>query len=199
MRLARSSGYLYLCLLLSSCTGLPPHTAADLDWHDRSTLLLALTGWNNTGKLSIRTLDQSESANLKWSQAGNRTRIRLSGPLGMGATSIESDTQQLQVSRNGETRHYDISSQAASTASIGWELPLQALPYWILGLPSPQTPVLGQLVKNGLLRRLEQLGWTVTYETYGQFEQYTLPTRLKLEHGSTRARLIIRNWTQFSS
>ena len=170
-----------------------------MSWQDREAQLSALSHWNASGKLALRTPDQSESANLEWAQDSNVTRILLSGPMGLGATSIESDTKQLKISRDGQTQHYDISSQTATDVIIGWDLPLQALPYWILGLPSPKTPALDQLVENGLLRQIKQLGWTVTYEQYQQFEQYTLPTRLKIERDSTRARLIMRNWESFSS
>ncbi|MBE9539638.1 MAG: outer membrane lipoprotein LolB [Proteobacteria bacterium] len=196
MRWAFRAGPLCFWLILASCAELPKQAEAEMDWRDRSAQLATLSQWSASGKLAIRTESQSESANLKWTQANNISRIHLSGPMGVGATAIESDRQQLQISRNGETRRYDI---ATAGADMGWDLPLQALPYWILGLPSPQDPIQDELIENGLLRQVKQLGWTVTYESYGHFDQYTLPTRMKIERGDTRARLIIRNWTDFSS
>lgn len=198
MQLASAVGLACGFVLLAGCADLPEQASSDLDWQSRELQLAALSHWKASGKLAIRTADQSESATLEWDQVNNITRIVLSGPMGLGATSIESDETSLQISRNGQTQHYDISSGPGSTVT-GWELPVQALPYWILGLPAPRDPVQGQTVEQGLLRRVEQLGWTVTYESYGQFEQYVLPTRLNIERDSTRARLIIRNWTSFSS
>lgn len=196
MRLAFRAGPLCIWLILAGCAELPKQPETELGWRDRSAQLTTLSRWNASGKLAIRTENQSESANLEWAQANNISRIHLSGPMGIGATAIESDRKQLQISRNGETRHYDI---ATAGADMGWDLPLQALPYWILGLPSPQNSIQGELIENGLLRQVKQLGWTVTYQSYGQFDQYTLPTRMKIERGDTHARLIIRNWTDFSS
>lgn len=198
MRHAYCTGLLCIGLLLAACAELPTQGTTNLSWPDRAAQLSTLSHWNASGKIAIRTPDQSESANLEWVQADKITRMLLSGPMGLGATSIESNRQELQISRDGQTQHYDISSPSSST-SIGWDLPLQALPYWVLGLPAPQSPILGQRIESGLLRQVEQLGWTITYESYGRFEQYTLPTRLKIERGNTRARLIIRNWTGFSS
>ena len=196
MRFAFRAGPLCVLLLLTSCAELPRQAETDLNWRDRSAQLASLSHWNASGKLAIRTEDQSESATLEWVQANNISKIHLSGPMGLGATAIESDRKYLQISHNGKTQRYDIAS---ADATLGWDLPLQALPYWILGLPSPHSPILAEVIEHGLLRHVEQLGWTVTYERYGQFDQYTLPTRLKIERDSTRARLIIRNWTDFSS
>jgi len=199
MRFIYRAGLVCIGLFLASCAEMPKQAATELDWQHRAARLSSLSHWNASGKLAIRTTEQSESANLEWVQADKVTRIVLSGPMGLGATSIESDQLQLQISHDGKTQQYDISSAAASNANIGWDLPIQALPSWILGLPSPQGKVQGKVIENGLLRQMEQLGWTVTYESYGQFEQYILPTRMKIERESTRARLIIRNWTGFSS
>jgi len=190
---------LAFCLLLTSCTQLPQIPTDSLDWEVHAAQLAALHNWTATGKLALRTETQSESANMQWTQKGKTTQILLSGPMGLGATSIESDQRQLQISRNGQTQYYALSDLAAGAVEPGWDLPLQALPYWILGLPSPQPTVQAQEVKTGLLRRLEQLGWTVIYEDYRQFGHLILPTRIKMERDSTRAQLIIRNWSGFSS
>jgi len=190
---------LCISLLLASCADLPKQGAPDLNWQERTAQLTSLNRWQARGKLAIRTAQQSESVSLIWDQSRDNTHLVLSGPLGVGTTTIDSDQKKLRVSRDGQSQTYDISSPRASTAAIGWDLPLQALPHWLKGLPTPGDEIQGKIVKQGLLRQLEQLGWTVTYEDYGQFEQYTLPTRLKIERDSTRVRLIIRSWKNFSS
>lgn len=199
MRLVSFAGLVYSCVLLASCADLPQRASNDLDWRDREVQLKALSHWKASGKIAIRSPEQSESATMEWDQANNITRILLSGPMGLGAISIESDENSLQISQNGQTQYYDISSGSGERAVVGWDLPLQALPYWVLGLPAPREPVQEQVVEQGLLRRVEQLGWTVTYEDYDQFAQYVLPTRLKIERSGTRARLIIRKWSGFSN
>ena len=199
MRLVFFASLVSSYMLLASCADLPQRVSSDLNWQDREAQLKALSHWKASGKLAIRSAEQSESATMEWSQTNNITRILLSGPMGLGAISIESDEQSLQISRDGQTRHYDISSSSAERSVMGWDLPLQALPYWVLGLPAPGDNVREQVVEQGLLRRVEQLGWTVTYEDYAQFAQYLLPTRLTIERTDTRARLFIRTWSSFSS
>ena len=129
----------------------------------------------------------------------NNTHISMSGPLGLGATVIESDGVELVVSRQDSTQYYDISSDLMSLASTGWDLPLSSLTHWIKGLPSPHAKIQSQLIEKGLWRRLGQDGWTVTFERYARFQHYTLPTRLKIERDGTRARLILHNWSGLQS
>lgn len=186
-------------LLVTSCADISRQPSKAPNWNQRVKQLSALTRWSASGKLAIRTEAQSETASLDWQQTGDNTYILLTGPLGLGATSIDSDRNTLQVSRGGDTRIFDISSAAASEATIGWDLPLQELPFWIRGLPSPRTPIEGQVFEQNLLQQLQQQGWTITYENYALFDHFTLPTRVTIERNDTRARLIIRNWSDFSS
>lgn len=186
-------------LLVTSCADLGKQPPDAPNWNQRVEQLRALTRWSASGKLAIRTETQSETASLDWQQNGDSTHIRLTGPLGLGATSIDSDRNTLQVSRDGDTKTFDISSAAASEATMGWDLPLQELPFWVRGLPSPGTPIEGQVFEQNLLQQLQQQGWTITYENYALFDHFTLPTRVTIERNDTRARLIIRNWSGFSS
>lgn len=186
-------------LLVTSCADISPQRPNAPHWNEQVEQLSALTRWSASGKLAIRTEAQSQSANMDWQQDGHNTHILLTGPMGLGATAIESDRNTLQVSRNGDTKTFDISSTAASEATIGWDLPLQELPYWIRGLPSPKTPIEGQVFQQNLLQQLQQQGWTITYENYALFNHFTLPTRVTIERSNTRARIIIRKWSDFSS
>ena len=195
MRPVYFAGLICIGLLLASCADQPKRTSNDTSWQNRATQLKALTHWKASGKLALRTQDKSESASLQWEQSDNVTQIVLSGPLGLSATSIQSDQSSLTIEQGGQTQHYDIS---AGTTHTAWDLPVQALPYWILGLPAPGEPVQEQIIEQNSLRQMTQLGWTVTYEDYGQFDQYILPTRMKIERSSTRARLLIRHWSGFS-
>ena len=184
---------------MTSCADISKKTPRVPNWNQRVEQLSALTRWSASGKLAIRTQTQSETASLDWQQDGHNTHILLTGPLGLGATSIDSDRSTLQVSRDGDTRIFDISSAATSEATIGWDLPLQELPFWIRGLPYPRVSIEGQVFELGLLLQLQQQGWTITYENYALFDHFTLPTRVTIERNDTRARLIIRNWSDFSS
>jgi outer membrane lipoprotein LolB len=131
-----------------------------------------------------------------WEQRHRQTRLRLSGPVGLNSTTIISDGQRLELQRGDEpARSWDISSTDAIAANTGWDLPLQALPYWIKGLPAPAGEVENLLLQQDQAQGFTQDGWQVEYQEYRQFGELALPTRLLISRGETRVRLILRNWT----
>jgi len=185
-----------LLLVLSACAGTGPRAPAPVAWEQHSRAVAAMSEWTANGKLALRHPEGAESASMVWRQAGSATRLHLSGPLGAGATTIVSDGEHMEVKRNGEHHLLDISTPEAVYRSTGWELPLQALPHWLRGLPSPRYAVQQQQLDadGALLARVLQDGWDVSFQQYGQFDGLTLPTRLTIESGDTRLTAIIRQW-----
>lgn len=193
---------LLLLLLLAGCASLEhPREPTPTSWKAHSAQLTMLEQWTARGKLAVRTADASESASLVWRQQGGDTDLQLSGPLGVGATSIHSDGRQMDIRRGGEHRTLDISTPDAIALNTGWDLPLTALAYWLKGLPAPDSRVQALVIdpQTGLLQSLQQDDWEISYEQYGQFQGFTLPTRLQIKRGVTRARLVIAHWLTPSS
>lgn len=190
----RTAAFLLLVTLLGACATAPAPDSADTPWDQRIHRLAALQQWQARGKLALRSEGQAETANLLWQQSGNSSELQLSGPLGMAATRIHSDGKRLEIQRGDEVQVLDISTPDAVLTSTGWDLPLAALPHWMKGVPQPGTDARDLEVEQDLLRAVEQDGWRVEFQDYGQFGMYTLPTRLKVERGTTSARLFIRHW-----
>ena len=188
---------LLLALLLAACAGRQPRPPTATSWEEHSARLQQLTEWTAEGKLALRTPEQSESASLQWRQEGNISRLRLNGPLGVAATSLYSDGRTLVIRQGEEVSRWDIGDTSALERRTGWDLPLQALPHWIKGLPAPGIDI--QAMEQGpdpaLLRVLRQDDWEIHYEDYANYGRLTLPTALKLQRKDTTVRLIIRNWT----
>ncbi len=186
-------------VLLGACASQTMAPSDAGDWDSQATQLSKLDQWRAVGKLALRSAEQSETAAFDWQQQGNWTELALSGPVGLNATRLSSDGSNLIVERDGSTSIYDISTPGAIQRSTGWDLPLNALPYWLRGLPQPDQEPIEQSVSGGHLHHLSQLGWDVTYEGYSQVDsdQYgstILPTRIILTRAATRLRLIIRRW-----
>lgn len=185
-----------LILLLSACAGQAPREPGQQTWEEHRARLELLEQWTATGKLALRTTERSESASILWRQQGQDTHLQLSGPIGFNATTITSDGQQMKMRQGETTRTWDISTPGAISRSTGWDLPLQALPYWLKGLPFPDMKIqlLELLPEGAVLERLQQDDWEVLYENYGVFGTLSLPTHLRIRRGDTSARVIIRDW-----
>ncbi len=185
-----------LLLLLTACAGQQARLPGDANWQEHSARLRALANWTAEGKLALRTPDQSESASLNWRQRGVITRLQLSGPLGTAATTLYSNGQTLEIRQGENLSSWDLTDRKTLKSKTGWDLPLQALPHWIKGLPAPDMDIQGMLMgpDPALLESLKQDDWQIHYEAYADFDTLTLPTRLRLEHSDTTVRLIIRDW-----
>ena len=183
-----------LALLLTACAAPAVKLPDSPGWSSHSAALQGLDNWQAEGKLALRSSEHSESASLLWTQRNGESLLRLSGPMGLNTTTIRSDGQRLQVQRGDDIRDWDISTPEAIARNTGWDLPLQALPHWLKGLPAPQGRIEGLQLEQDRLQLLTQDGWEVSYEAYGAFGQLVLPTRLRIQRGDTTARVIIRNW-----
>ena len=192
---------LLLALLAACATPIQQIEPSSTNWKTHSAQLAGLEWWTASGKLALRTAEAAESACMVWQQKRSDTELQLSGPLGVGASSIHSDGRQLDIRRGNEHRTLDISSPDAIVLNTGWDLPLRALTHWLKGLPSPDSSVqeLKLNPQTGLLQTLRQDDWEISYEKYGQFQAFTLPTRLQIKRGTSGAKIIIAQWLTISN
>jgi outer membrane lipoprotein LolB len=183
-------------LLLVGCAGQDRRDSTPTSWTEHRSRLALVSHWNAKGKLALRTSESAESATILWRQQGQNTELHLSGPIGLSATTIYSNGQKMDIRQGDELRTVDISTPDAIALNTGWDLPLQALPYWLKGIPAPDSSVqLLELDANkALLLHLQQDNWDIHYTDYGLFDGLTLPTRLQIERGGTQVRMIIRSW-----
>lgn len=182
-------------LLLTACAGLPESTRGTQAWNEHRARLDALDHFTASGKIALRTAEQAESASLVWQQQGAASHLQLSGPMGLAATTIDSDGRQLEIRRGEEYSRWDIDDPDMD-GTPAWNLPLKALPHWLKGAPAPGLPLHSlQLDDQGQLpQQFQQQGWTVVYESFGSFESFQLPTRLRVFRHETSARIILRQW-----
>lgn len=196
--LARGIAALSL-LLLGACTATGPVQTGG-DWQRQRDRVAALSHFTASGKIAMRTREQAESGSLLWQQLGSATHIRLSGPMGLAATTVDSDGRILEVRRGEEYSRWDLEDADLEGRST-WNLPLRALAYWLRGMPAPDMPVdaLDIDTEAGLPQRIEQDGWVVSYGGFGEFQGYTLPTRIEANRESTRARIVLREWSDLAT
>jgi outer membrane lipoprotein LolB len=77
---------------------------------------------------------------------------------------------------------------------LGFELPLNNLRYWLLGVPDPGSSF--DLTRNDQDRaaHLTQAGWTLTYDKYMLVSGDWLPARMVLVRDAVRVRIAVDHW-----
>ena len=185
---------LALLLALAGCAGPAPREPATGDWQQQLALLTALEDWQFTGKVAVSTPSGSESARLEWDQQGRRSELVLSGPVGWNRATVVSDGDRLRLQRDGEWQEYAVEDNRALEEQLGWPLPVQYLPYWVRGMPSPELSAEQLDIVDGRLRTLHQGGWRVEYRDYQDAEGLQLPARMQISREGVTGKLVLKSW-----
>lgn len=196
----RASAPVLMCCLvaLAGCASRPPPPGALLDAATARQVLESLEQFSFEGRAAATRGDAGSQASLSWNQQGPDSQLRLSGPLGMGATQVRigGDTLSITTSR-GEQLEGE-AARSALEEQLGMTVPFASLRYWVLGLPAPGSEARQSLDETGRLAALSQQGWAVTFDEYrvqGAAQgQVSLPRRLTARRDELRLRLVIDRW-----
>lgn len=194
---------LVLLALLAGCSSLAPReslkgpgTAAA--WKAHKQKITPLDGWQISGKVGIRAQNagksESGSATLFWLQRQDYYDIRLSGPLGRGATRLTGHPGEVSLEVASQGRYQASSAEALLEENLGWSLPVSHLFWWVRGLPASGSRSRLALDSDSRLARLEQDGWQVEYLRYAEHDGYWLPERIKLHGPNIDVTLVIKDW-----
>ncbi|MFC0335978.1 outer membrane lipoprotein LolB [Kushneria avicenniae] len=187
---------LALILLLAGCATQAPSQMEDRhpgDWRAQQSRLEALDTWTAAGKVGIRTPEDSQSANLDWTQRASQYRISVSGPWGTGRNTLEGDGQKVTLT-NGDGTFQAATPEALMAQQMGWSLPLSSLVYWVRGLPDPRAPHSMSEDDAGFPATLDQAGWHIDYRDWSRADGLWLPRRLVMTYDDIRTTLVINRW-----
>ncbi|MHB0852189.1 lipoprotein insertase outer membrane protein LolB [Stutzerimonas nitrititolerans] len=188
-----------LMLLLAGCAGLGPRESVEgsgnpQDWAMHKERVSEIDGWQISGKIGIRAPQESGSGTLFWLQRQEYFDIRLSGPLGRGATRLTGRPDAVALEVAGQGRFEADSPEALVQSQLGWQLPVSNLLWWVRGLPAPDSRSRLSLDDQSRLAMLQQDGWDVEYLGYSEENGFALPERIKLSGRDLQITLVIKDW-----
>ncbi|MEM1244345.1 MAG: lipoprotein insertase outer membrane protein LolB [Pseudomonadota bacterium] len=184
---------------LSSCTLFEPSAPGTATGVYNAELAKAkkpnnLSHWTINGRIAIITPTQSQNASVYWRQQRSDYTMQFIAPLGTGAVRLSGSRNRVTLV-NAQGKSFSAkSAENLLEQQLGWRIPVANLFYWIRGIPAPNIPANKQYDKNGDLASLRQQGWKISYLSYAKFGEYSLPTRIFLNYGKLKLRLIITRW-----
>jgi outer membrane lipoprotein LolB len=186
---------LLMLAVLAACRTAPPLAPSATSWEARRAQLQARENFEFKGRVAVATGSDGFNANLHWTQNGTRTQLTLEGPLGVGGAQVTATGNQLTlVTSRGEKIDSD-AAHAQLAARLGFDPPLAALRFWVLGVPDPAQPATEEVDQaQQRLLSLSQAGWRVDYTSYATSGAQTLPARLTLQRDPVRVRLVVDAW-----
>lgn len=175
-------------LLLSAC-----QSRSLLPTQSLPSSVETLQNWNLSARLGYRAGNDGGSASVDWRQRHPDGEMRFSGPIGIGSARLFWSPQSITLDTGKE------QFEAASSAELAWRLtglwlPVEALQFWVRGLPWPNSQWQEQRNEQGQLEQLEQLGWQLNFSDYQQIDKLSLPKKIHASQQDQRFTLVIRKW-----
>ena len=163
------------------------------DWEAQTEQVEAFTSWNLTGKVGLRTPQESTSANLDWRQTPYHYRLLVTGPMGAGRSTLEGRDGRVSLTTS-EGRFEADSPEALMEQRLGWSLPVSSLTDWVRGLPANDSDFEMTDDELGFPASLEQDGWEIDYRGWKDVNGTWLPNRLVMTYDDLRATLVVNQW-----
>lgn len=150
--------------------------------------LYKLERWSLDGRLSITGRDDSWSANIDWQHSIDKEHIKLSGPLGQGATVIQLSKGVVTIDRGDGKVQSSNQPEAFINQKLGMFVPVQSLRYWVIGLPEPNRDFVETATG------FKQSGWLIEYKQMQNVKMTTVPYKVNVTNDQVKLKLIIDEW-----
>jgi outer membrane lipoprotein LolB len=146
--------------------------------------------WQLDGRAAVALGQQGWQATLSWRQKDNSAEVHLAGPFGIGALVLKQTPEGLSL--NGVPPSDAVQSLVRD--KLGFDLPIDNLHYWLLGVPNPESTFDLSRNEQDRAKVLSQAGWVISYDKYMPVAGDTLPARMVLTAGDVRVRIVIDHW-----
>ena len=178
------------CCALAACVSTRPVPPPEAKWAQRLGDLQNAAAWQLDGRAAVALGTQGWQATLNWRQSDSSAEVHLSGPFGIGALVLKQSAKGLSL--NGAPPSDAVLAQVQE--KLGFDLPIENLHYWLLGVPNPASTFDLSRNEQDRAKTLSQAGWDITYDRYLPVAADVLPGRLVMSRGDVRVRIFIDHW-----
>ena len=123
-----------------------------------------------------------------------RLMLRLSGPFGAGIATVKGNGRHIKVQQGDKT--YTGVSEMLGLQTIGVPIPVDAMSWWVRGLPSPNREAAVNMIATaeGTPIGFKQAGWQLSFSQFQRTDQYLLPRKVSGRLGDLSFKLVISDW-----
>ena len=185
-------------LAVGACTTTAPRPLPDdrADaWAETRARLATLDAWHAEGRLAVRTAADGGQAHFTWRELdGDRFALRLAGPWGQGAARLHGSAGYAELEAADGRRFGGPDARDLLLAVYGWDIPVDALRRWLIGLPTAGADY--RLDRFGRVATLQWRDWALEYRRYRQRDGLDLPALLvaRRDADGVELRVAVDSW-----
>ena len=186
-----------LLMFLSGCTSLPKTELTENNQLQRNQQLEAIDNWTLTGRLGIRSPNQTDSLNFSWQHATNKQLLLLYGAFGNTYAKLSQSNNQATLELSDNNVYQSDNVEELLYNVLGYPLPVEHLDFWVRGLPFPGEKSELTYDALGYLKTIIYEQWTITFKQYQHIESFddiSLPGKIKVTNGEVTLKLSLRKW-----
>ena len=162
----------------------------------RIAVLDTLPDWSFQGRVAVTRGRDGGSGRIDWSQGVGNAAVTLSAPVTRQSWTLRTGPAGavLEGVPNGPLAGPD--AQTLLRETTGWQIPVAALGCWLRGARAGEAAGQAAIAygADGRPARIEQGGWRIDYDAWGEHAGQPVPTRLNAQRGDDRVRLIVDRW-----
>jgi outer membrane lipoprotein LolB len=189
---------LFLGLVLAACSTtrpLPgPASEYRAEYERRAALIASWRQWEFLGRLSIDDGSDGGSGSLSWQVREQSSQLDFRGTLGKGAWRLSIFPDRAVLERSDGSLAEAARTEHLVAQETGWQVPVDALHYWVRGLEAPGGAAGTEYDRQGRLTQLVQQSWTIEFDRYRATAGVDLPGRIVAVNGDLRLKLVVGRW-----
>jgi outer membrane lipoprotein LolB len=160
----------------------------------REQQLVSANHWTLVGRLAVSTGNDAGGGNLTWTQNGDHYEFELRAPITGRSFRLSGgpDGAVLEGLDGGPQR--GPNAEALMQRALGWDVPLDELRAWVLGVRANGSNADMSFGDDHLLSMLQQDGWSVSYITWDATKMPPLPTLIRAQKPPFMVKLVVQSW-----
>jgi outer membrane lipoprotein LolB len=174
-------------LILSACSTVPLEPEVHYSKIAREHLY-QMERWSFEGRLALTGKNDSWSASINWGHRPDDENIKLSGPLGQGATVIQLTGDLVTIDRGDGQAQSSTQPEEFINQQLGMFVPVRSLRYWVVGLPEPTSAFVETAA--GFI----QSGWLVEFKQMQSVDNQLMPRKITVTNEQVKLKLFIDQW-----
>ena len=148
------------------------------------------------GRINLRVQKEGYPGRVRWQHSPKVDELWFYSPLGSTVAKLKQDASGAVLVTSDGREHRAPDLQQLAFEVLGWDLPLDGLPYWVRGLAWPGAGKEEETFDDrGRLKQLSQAGWEVSYLDWAPAGVAGLPSKLDVQGERLGMRLLVEKWS----